>query len=305
MLDLIIVGSSAAGSAAGIWAARRNLNFKIIALDTEGEVALSGEVSNYPGIIETNGFDLAKKFKEHLDYYKVNIQVDSEVKEIKKEGDVFIISGIQFGKPFEEKSKTVILATGSKPKHLNVPGEKEFYHKGVSYCTVCDGPLFKDKIVATIGGGNSALESAIMLSALAKKVYLINKNPKFKGEAMLIEKIEKLSNIEIINEALIQEIKGGNFVEKLIYKDKNGKMNELGVDGIFVHIGMLPNSQMAPQDVKKNDLGEIEINTKCETSLLGLFAAGDVTNVPYKQIAIAVGQGACAALSAISYLNSH
>ncbi|KKR10447.1 MAG: Alkyl hydroperoxide reductase, F subunit [Parcubacteria group bacterium GW2011_GWA2_39_18] len=304
MLDLIIVGSSAAGAAAGIWAARRNLKFKIITIDTGGEVALSGEVSNYPGVIETNGFDLAKKFKEHLDYYKVDIQTDSDVKEIKKEGNVFIISGTQLGKNFEERSKVIVLATGSKSKHLNVPNEKEFYHKGVSYCTVCDGPLFKDKVVATIGGGNSALESAIMLSSIAKKVYLINKNPEFKGEKILIEKIKNLPNIEIINGALTQEIKGGNFVEKLVY-EKEGRLNELNVEGVFIHIGMVPNSQMVPQDVRKNDLGEVEINTKCETSLLGFFAAGDVTNVPYKQIAIATGQGACAALSAISYLNSH
>ena len=304
MLDLIIVGSSAAGAAAGIWAARRNLKFKIITIDTGGEVALSGEVSNYPGVIETNGFDLAKKFKEHLDYYKFDIQTDSDVKEIKKEGNVFIISGTQLGKNFEERSKVIVLATGSKSKHLNVPNEKEFYHKGVSYCTVCDGPLFKDKVVATIGGGNSALESAIMLSSIAKKVYLINKNPEFKGEKILIEKIKNLPNIEIINGALTQEIKGGNFVEKLVY-EKEGRLNELNVEGVFIHIGMVPNSQMVPQDVRKNDLGEVEINTKCETSLLGFFAAGDVTNVPYKQIAIATGQGACAALSAISYLNSH
>jgi thioredoxin-disulfide reductase len=304
MLDLIIVGSSAAGSAAGIWAARRNLNFKIITLDTEGEVALSGEVSNYPGIIETNGFDLAKKFKEHLDYYKVDIQIDSEVKEIKKEGNVFIVFGVRFNKKFEEKSKTVILATGSKPKHLNIPGEKELYHKGISYCTVCDGPLFKDKIVATVGGGNSALESAIMLSTLAKKIYLINKNPEFKGDKILEEKIKNLPNVEIIINALTQEIKGGNFVEKLVYKDRDDKIKELNVDGIFVHIGMIPNSQMAPREAQKNQFGEIEINAKCETSLPGFFAAGDVTNVPYKQIAIATGQGACAALSAISYINS-
>jgi len=305
MLDLIIIGSSAAGAAAGIWAARRNLKIKIITIDTDGEVALSGEVSNYPGIIEINGLDLAKKFKEHLDYYKIAVQSDSEVREIKKEGDIFLVSGIWLRKNFEEKSKTVILATGSKPKHLNIAGEKDFYHKGVSYCTVCDGPLFKDKIVATIGGGNSALESVLMLSSLAKKVYIINKNPLFKGEEMLVEKIKNLTNIEIISEAFTEEIKGGKFVEKLIYRDKSGKLNELNIDGIFVHIGMLPNSQMVPQNVKKSDLEEIEINTKCETSLPGFFAAGDVTSLPYKQIAIATGQGACAALSAISYLNSH
>lgn len=306
MLDLIIVGGSAAGAAASIWAARRNLQFKVITKDTGGEVALSGEVGNYPGIIETNGFDLAKKFKEQMDYYHVSLDTDVDVKSITKTSEGhFVISGSQLGKEYSAQSRAVIIATGSKPRHLDIPGEKELYHKGISYCTVCDGPLFQDKIVATIGGGNAALESVAMLSSIAKKVYVINIHEEFKGEEVLIKKVKSLPNVEIIPNATTKTIEGKDFVEKITYQDAGGSTHELAVEGVFVHIGMIPNSAMVPAEVKKNPFGEIEINLKCETSLPGLFAAGDITNVPYKQIAIATGQGACAALSAISYLNAH
>jgi thioredoxin reductase len=206
----------------------------------------------------------------------------------------------------EYLSKTVIIATGSNPKKLNVPGEKEFYHKGVSYCYVCDMPLFAKKIVAIVGGGNSALESGILASKICQKAYIINKNPKFKGDKVLFEEVSKKENVEIIYNALTQEIYGDEFVKGIKYLDQNtGEIKDLKVDGVFIHIGLKPNTDFAPDEWQiKNEYGEIIINELCQTKIPGLFAAGDVTNIPHKQIGIAVGQGIIAALEVARYLNS-
>lgn len=308
MYDLIIIGGSAAATAAGIYAARRKLNFKIITLNFGGEVATSGIIENWPGIIKTDGITLAKQFREHLKSYNVAIEEFVEVKKVVKDGDIFLIYAQQKTNGFKDllyQTKAVIAATGVHPRALNIPGEKEFLHKGLSYCTVCDGPLFSGKIVATIGGGNSALESALMLANIAQKVYVINKNPAFKGEKILIEKVLSNPKISVIYNANTKEITGKDFVKGLIYEDLQTKTQKtLEVQGVFVHIGMIPNSLFAI-DVKKNEFGEIVVNKKCETSVSGFFAAGDVTDIPYKQIGIAVGQGIVAALSAVEYLNKN
>lgn len=320
MKDLIIIGGSAAATATGIYAARRNLDFKIITKDIGGEVATSGEIGNYPGFSEgilahrgkTNGFELAKAFRKHLEFYNVEIEEGVEVKEIKNQKlkiksqgiALFKIGAEKNGNNIEYETKTVIVATGTYPRHLGVPGEKEFYLKGVSYCTTCDGPLFKDKIVAVIGGGNSAMEAAIMLfSGIAKKVYIVNINSELKGEGTLIEKLQKADNVEIISNAATTEIIGNGIVKALKYENTASKEKKrLDLGGIFVHIGMMPNSDFI-KNVEKNKFNEIIVNQKCETNIPGLFAAGDVTNIPYKQVVIAAGQGAIAALSATEYLN--
>lgn len=308
MYDLIIIGGSAAATAAGIYAARRKLNFKIVTLNFGGEVATSGVIENWPGIIKTDGITLAKQFREHLKSYNVAIEEFVEVKKVVKDGDIFLIYAQQKTNGFKDllyQTKAVIAATGVHPRALSIPGEKEFLHKGLSYCTVCDGPLFSGKIVATIGGGNSALESALMLANIAQKVYVINKNPTFKGEKILIEKVLSNPKISVIYNANTKEITGKDFVKGLIYEDLQTKTQKtLEVHGVFVHIGMIPNSLFAT-DVKKNEFGEIVVNKKCETSVSGFFAAGDVTDIPYKQIGIAVGQGIVAALSAVEYLNKN
>ncbi|MEK7616192.1 MAG: FAD-dependent oxidoreductase [Patescibacteria group bacterium] len=290
MYDLVIIGGSTAGTAAAIYAARRGLNFKVVTKDFNGELATSGEIGNWPGIPETNGIELAQKFREHLEFLGVSIDEDIEIKKIEKKNGSFLVDGYE--------TKTVIIATGAHPRELNIPGEKEFRNKGVSYCTTCDGPIFAGKVVATIGGGNSALESALMLADLCKKVYVINKNPQFKGDAVLIDNLQNKPNVEIIYSALTKEIIGNEFVTGLRYNDR-----EITVDGIFVHIGMIANSAMAPEGVEKNNFGEIVINQSCETNIPGLYAAGDVTNMQYKQNPIAAGQGVTALLSAVSYLN--
>lgn len=298
MLDLVIIGGSSAATPAAIYAARRNLNFKIVTKDFGGELATSGEIGNWPGIISTSGIALAQQFREHLEALKVEIDEGVEVEKIAKQQDgTFLITAKEpAGTTYE--AKTVIVATGAHPKELGIPGEKEFRTKGVSYCTVCDGPIFAGKTCATIGGGNSALESALMLADICSKVYVINKNPEFKGEQVLIDNLKAKKNVEIIFNAKTTEIFGDEFAKGLRYND-----NEIKTDGIFVHIGMIPNSAMMPVDVSKDQFGYIKVNANCETNIPGLFAAGDVTDVPFKQNPIAAGQGTIALLSAVGYLN--
>ncbi len=303
--DLIIIGASAAGISASIYAARRRLNFKVISKDFGGEVATSGEIENWPGVVHTNGIDLSDMFRKHAQANDVVIEEDRIVENVRKEGNVFAVSGKNSdGSLFEEKSKAVLIATGVHPKELNIPGEREFKNKGVSYCSVCDGPLFSGKIVAIIGGGNSALESAIMLSEIASKVYLINKNPKFKGEQILIDKVSQNGKVKIIYEAKTSKIFGENFVNGLEYTDKNGETVKLQVEGIFVHIGRISNSSFV-NGVDLNEIGEIKTDSLGQTNIPGLYAAGDVTGIPYKQIIIASGQGVTALLSAVDYLNKN
>ena len=321
--DLIIIGGSAAATAAGIYAARRNLDFKIISKDFGGEVATSGEVDNYPGLPDSNGIELAEKFKSHLADYGVEPELGVEVEKIEKlEDGTFCLTAKKDGEiamaveklsgdgertlKCDYVAKAVIVATGVHPRELAVPGEKELRNKGVSYCTVCDGPLFKDKTVAIIGGGNSALEAGIMMAGIASKVYMINKNPAFKGDQVLMDNLMKSKNVEVIYNAKTTEIWGAGFVSGLKYKinpPAGGGERELKVEGIFIHIGMLPNSGLVPAEVEKTSFGEVVVSKNCETNINGLFAAGDVTDVPFKQIVISAGQGTCALLQAVNYLN--
>ncbi len=303
MFDLIIIGGSSAATAAGIYAARHNLNFKIICKEWGGEVALNDRIENYPGFLSINGLELSKAFKNHVESFGVKIEEGILVENIKKSGAEILIKAVKDnGENVEYKTKTVIIATGGRPKELNITGEKEFRNKGVSYCAVCDGPVFKGKKVAVIGGGLSAMESAMMLSNITKEVYLINKNPKFKGDKIWIDKIQSSSNIKIIYNGFTQKIFGDKMVEGLEYKDENGDIRKIEVDGVFIRIGLIPNSNFI-DSVEKNEFGNIKINNKSETSVPGIFAAGDVADAPYKQIVIAMGQGAAALLSAVEYLN--
>ena len=306
MFDLIIIGGSAAATSAGIYAARRNLNFKIITKEFGGEVATSGEIGNWPGDGMTDGLKLADKFKAHLKMYNVILEEGVTVEKItKKEDGIFLITASKDGESgVGYSAKSVIVATGVHPRELNIPGEKSFRGKGVTYCTTCDGPLFVNKDVAVIGGGNSALEAGLMLAEIATKVYVVNKNATFKGDQILIDKLAKHPKVEIMYEVSSKEVVGDKFVTGLKYTDKAGIEKELKVNGIFVHIGMVPNSNIVPEDVAKNKFGEIIVNTRCETNIPGLYAAGDVSDVAFKQIVIAAGQGCTAILSAVQYLNT-
>lgn len=311
MYDLIIIGASAAGCTAAVYAARRNLNFIIISKDIGGEVALSGEIENWPGQIHTDGIQLAKDFHQHILSYNVKIENDSLVTGIEHKNNHHVVmvknsSGAEVTYP----TKTVIIASGIHPRLLGIPGEEALRGKGVTYCTVCDGPLYKNKITTTIGSGNSALESALMMAGIAKKVYVLSKfastpenNGGFpKGENILIDKLKKMTNVEILYNATTTEIVGTDFVTGLKYTDATQLQQTIAIDGAMVHIGMIPNSDFVT-GVDKNAVKEIVVSQKCETSVPGIFAAGDVTNIPYKQISIAAGQGATAALAAIEYIN--
>lgn len=324
MLDLLIIGGSAAATTAGIYGIRRGLNLKIITKDFGGEVATSGEIGNWPGDGMTDGITLSDKFKKHLEYYKVDLEEGIEVEKVTKQEDgtfcvstkkgndtamaankMPALSSSEGTKKCDYVAKAVIITTGVHPRELGIPGEKEFRNKGVSYCSTCDMPLFTGKTVTVIGGGNSALESALMGVDIAKKVYVINKNTTFKGDDVLIQKLtsQPKDKVEILYEVGTKEFVGNKFLTGVKYVGKDGKENEIKTDGAFVHIGMVPNSGIVPDNVEKNQFGEIKVNMRCETNILGLYAAGDVTDVPFKQIVIAAGQGCTATLSAVQYLN--
>ncbi len=322
MYDLIIIGGSAAATAAGIYAARRELNFKIITKEFGGEVATSGEIGNWPGIAQTDGIALAQQFRDHLAHYGVEPEEGIEVEKILKQEDgTFCITAKTDGPTMASEkmfalsehgeskcdytAKAVVVTSGVHPRELGVPGEKEFRNRGVSYCTTCDGPIFKGKVTATVGGGNSALESALMLADISSKVYVINKNAQFKGDTVLIENLKKKSNVEIISSAQTTAIVGDQFVRGLTYRDQAGQEQSIAVQGVFVHIGQVPNSALIGPGVALDAFGQIKVNANCETNVPGLYAAGDVTDVPFKQIVIAAGQGCIAALSAVQYLNRH
>lgn len=306
MDDLLIIGGSAAGVTAGVYAARRGLKFRIISKDLGGEVATSGEIGNWPGIIHTDGITLSQQFKEHLLSYKPVVEEGVWVEKIERQNDgTFVVSGQKDQQPIQYQAKTVLVTTGLHPRELGVPGEKELRNKGLSYCTVCDGPLFGGKVTTVIGGGNSGLEAALMLADIASQVYVINKNPQFKGEQVLIDNLATKKNVHIIYAALTTEIVAGEngFVSAVRYKDAQGQAQELKTDGVFVHIGQIPNSSIIPADVAKDQFGQIQVNMLAETNIPGLYAAGDVTSIPHKQIIIAAGQGCTAVLSAVQYLN--
>lgn len=308
-LDLLIIGAAAAGCTAAIYAARRGLNFMVVTKDIGGEVALSGEVENWPGIIHTDGITLAQDFYKHAKSYGVAFDEGISVESIAQEKNIHVISvKDDSGKQKTYRAKSVIIATGIHPRALSVPGEKELKNKGVTSCTVCDGPLYKGKVTATVGAGNSALESALMMGGIAKKTYLLTKFSESesggfpKGENILINKVKKLDNVEILYQAATKKILGEKKVTGLEYTDAKGAVQTLTLDGVMVHVGMIPNSKFV-NCVKKNNQEEIEVDLLCRTSCPGLFSAGDVTNIPYKQIAIAAGHGVTAALSAIDYIN--
>lgn len=302
--DLIIIGGGPAGITAGIYAARQKLNTLLIAKSFGGQVARKAvTIENYPGFEEISGLELIQKLEKQLRKQKIDIERD-EVKELKKIEEKFI--AITANKN-QFESKAVIIASGGDPRPLEVPGEKEFLAKGVSYCSICDGPLFSNKVVAVIGGGNAGFETAIFLTKIAKKIYILEAGSKVKADAGNQERVEKTGKVEIITDAAVKEIKGEKFVNSLIYQDrKTGKEINLSVEGIFVEIGSQPATSFAKGLVDFNERDEIKVDFETfQTKTPGLFAAGDVNVGKYKQIVTAAGEGAKAALSAYDYLLDH
>lgn len=312
LYDLIIIGAAAAGPAAAIYAARRHLKFAIVTTNIGGEVALAGEVENWPGIKHTTGIELAKQFEEHMKEYNPEIHEGFIVDNITQEGNTHVVHAKNYGGEEKKfKTKAVIIATGIHPRMLGIPGEEKLKGRGVTYCTVCDGPLYKEKITVTVGAGNSALESALMLGEIASKAYLITKYPDTpetnggfpRGENIIIEKVKKHPKIEVIYSGITKEIKGENSVSSVVYTDQeSGQDKEIKTNGVMVHIGNIPNSGFV-DCVNKDTSGQIIIDTKGRTNIDGIFAAGDVTDNYFNQIIIAAGQGVTAALASIEYIN--
>lgn len=301
LYDLIIIGAGPAGMTAAIYAARQKINFLILGRNIGGQVSWSAEVENYLGIIKTTGPELVRVFQEHLRSYGVSIKQE-EVVGVSKKGKNFIVKT----RKNAYEAKSVIIASGKSPKKLNVPGEAELQGKGVSYCAVCDAPLYKNKTVAIIGGANSGLESALFLSKYAAKIYILEILPRLGGDSYLQEKVLKDKKIQVITGVKIKEILGKRFVTGLKYEIK-GRESELEIDGVFVLIGLVTKADFV--NVQKNRWGEIMVfkNTKTlehnMTSVAGIFAAGDATDVAAKQIIVAAGAGCKAALAAFDYLN--
>jgi len=300
--DLIIIGGGPAGISAGIYAARKKINTLLICRDFVGQAGKAYLVENYPGFEEIKGPELMEKFKNHLKKFQIDINEQDEVsKVLKKKDRSFEIITSQRDRFI---SKAVIVASGRDPRPLEVPGEKKFLGKGVSYCTTCDAPLFQGKDVAVIGGGNAGFMAARELSKLCPKVYILHHGLKVSADEFEQERIKRLKNVKVLVFAETLEIKGNKFVESLVYKDlKTKKKKTLKIQGVFVQIGSIPATGFIKGLVEFSKKDEIKINHKtCETKTPGLFAAGDVTDVDYKQIAVAVGQGVIAALSAYEYL---
>ena len=299
--DLIIIGAGPAGMTAGIYAVRQKLNTLLITKSFGGQLARKAvAIENYPGFEEISGLDLIKKFEKHLRKQEVDIERDG-VRKVKKIGGKFLIQTTAKN-TFE--AKAVIIASGADPRPLEVPGEKKFIGKGVSYCTACDAPLFSGKEVAVIGGGNSGFEAALFLASWVKKIYILEYAPKIRADEIVREKVKKTGKIEIITSAILKKVQGKDFVDSLVYQDnKTKKFILLKVDGIFVEIGSQPATSFVKGLVDFNEKDEIIVNPKTmQTKTTGLFAAGDVSDVVYKQIVIAAGQGAQAALSVYEYL---
>ena len=294
--ELVIIGAGPAGITASIYAARKKMDFAVITTNIGGQVSYSSEIENYTGFQYITGEELAAKFQEHLERYKFELKME-EAQKVERETNLFRIKT----DIATYLAKTVIIAAGRNPRKLKVPGEADFKNKGVTYCATCDAPLFEGLDVAVVGGGNSGLEAVLQLIKIAKSTYLIEVGPQLKADQVLVEKAEASDRVKIWTNTQVVEIVGDKVVTGMKVK-KNGKDVLLPVQGVFVEIGSVPNSQIV-DFVEKNRWDEIMVNCKCETNVPGLFAAGDVTDVPEKQIVVAAGEGCKAALSAFRYLS--
>lgn len=302
--DVLVIGGGPAGASAAIYAARKGIRTGVAAERFGGQVLDTLAIENFISVPETEGPKLARALEEHVKHYEVdlmNLQRASALIPAKGEGE---LHEVKFESGASLKARTLILSTGARWREMNVPGEQEYRGRGVAYCPHCDGPLFKGKRVAVIGGGNSGVEAAIDLAGIVAQVTLIEFDDKLRADAVLQKKLASLPNVTVIKSALTTEVKGdGQKVNGLVYKDRtNDELRTLELEGIFVQIGLLPNSEWLKGVVELSPRGEIIVDAKGQTSVPGVFAAGDVTTVPYKQIVIAVGEGAKASLSAFDHL---
>lgn len=300
--DVIILGSGPAGFSAAIYAARGNVKTAILDISMfGGQPSNYLEIENYPAFSLIGGFELMEKFEEHADKFGVekfpmveiqSVKLTSEIKEIETTENIF-------------KAKTVVIATGAQAKKLGIAGEEEFKGRGVSYCAICDGAFYKDKTVAVVGGGNAAVEEAMYLTKFAQKVYVIHRRDELRADKIVCERAKKNEKLEFVLSTIPLEIIGTNTVEKILLKDlKTNENKELSVDGVFPYIGFSPNVETFNGQLKQNQQGFIETDVNMQTSLDGVFAAGDVRNTPLRQVITAAADGAVAACNAVKYIET-
>jgi len=303
--DVLVVGGGPAGASSAIYSIRKGLKTGIVADRFGGQVVDTLGIENFISVQATEGPKLVKQLEEHVKSYPVDVMHHQRAKKIEREGeDKHITVTLENGA--ELHSKTVILSTGARWRQLGVPGEKEYNGKGVAYCPHCDGPLFIGKPVAVVGGGNSGVEAAIDLANIVDHVTVIEYSEELKADAVLVNRLISLDNVTVITNAETKEIKGKEKVTGLTYVDRDTEeRHTIDVDGVFVQIGLVPNTDWLKGDVALTKWGEIEIDKHNATSMPGVFAAGDCTDVPYKQIIIAMGEGANAGLGAFDYLIRH
>jgi alkyl hydroperoxide reductase subunit F len=303
MYDIIIIGAGPAGMTAAIYAARREMKTLVIGKEIGGQMIWASEIENYPAFESIKAFELVSRMQQQVKSLSVEIKTEavSAVKPVKNGHDDYFIIETAAG---SYKARTVVIAAGLVPKRLEVAGEIEFSGKGVSYCANCDGPFFKNRAVAVIGGGNSALDAAEVLSKIASKVFLVHRNNDFRGFESLIQAVKERENIQIMLEKEVVGIKGESMVGSLAVKDvSSGSLTEIPVNGVFVEIGRMADTDIFKDLVERDERGQIIVDETMRTSMPGVFAAGDVTDkAKFKQITIAMGQATTAALCAYQHL---
>lgn len=302
--DVIIIGGSAAGLTAALYAARREMRTLVLAKDIGGQVAKTSSIENYSGVEKIDGADLVKIFEKQAKKFGAEILMKevNAVEEVDTESDgkLFAVKANNE----EYRGRTVIIAIGKTPRSLKVSGEIKFVGKGVSYCATCDAPLFRGKMVAVVGGGNSAFEAALLLSKIAKKVYLTHRRKEFRAFEAVLEEAKGTANIEFVLDSTVEQIKGDDFVKSIVVRNKkSGESKELDVDGVFIEIGSEVDTGFVKHLVELDEIKQIKTNKNAETSHSGIFAAGDVTDTAFKQIIVAAGEGCKAALAAYNYIH--
>ncbi len=298
MYDLIIIGAGPAGMTAGVFATRKGLKTAIISKDMGGQANWTTDIENYMGFTEIDGQALMDRFEAQVKEHQLD-EKKTDARMIRKDGDGFTVSTAGQG---DFEARAVIVATGKRPRTLNVPGETEFRNKGVSYCSTCDGPLFRNVPVAIVGGGNSALKAVFDLNHYASEIHLISLT-ELTADAIFVKRLQDIPKVKQYIGHTVVEIKGGKLLERVVVERAEAKERfELPVQGLFVEIGLEPNTEFVEGLAEKTENGEIIIDCECRTNIPGLFAAGDATTVPEKQIIIAAGEGAKAAINAWEYL---
>ncbi len=300
--DHLIIGGGPAAMSSALYAARKGLTTGIIAEKIGGQLLNTSSVDNYLGIKDVSGEQLSEHFYEHVVDLNVSVLKDVRVTQIVKEENNFVVH-VSNNKTY--KAKTLLIATGSNPRKLQVPGESEFSNKGVAYCAICDAPLFKDKKVIIAGGGNSAVEAAIDVAKWASEVIVVHRS-EFRADKIILDQMFANEKITVFKQTQIVEIVGEQMMNGVIVLDKTtNQQRQIDADGIFIEIGNVPNSGLVKDMVKLNEFGEVIIDENQMTSIPGCFAAGDVTTANYKQIIVSVADGAKAALNANEYINHH